>query len=98
MMPDQDVRYADLLTSDQVAALYGVTIPALYLWRQRLGMPYVRIPGYRRDSIRFRLADVLKWGVRNGKQLVNPPADVSRIDPILLEAAKAVRPPSEMDK
>lgn len=58
----------DLLGTRQIAALLGKHPLTIDNWRDR-GCPYVRVLGGERASVRFRLADVVRWAQANGKDL-----------------------------
>lgn len=59
----------DLLDTAQMVKLFGVTELSIHNWRAGKGLPYVRIPGSGRDTIRYRRAAVKEWAEREGRQM-----------------------------
>ena len=57
-----------LLTTSQMCELFDVTSQTITNWRRK-GLPCVRIPGNRKDGIRFRPSEVLRWAKKNGKKI-----------------------------
>lgn len=50
-----------LLTTAQVAKRFAVTPLSVTLWRTKRGLPFVRIVGAGRDTIRFKAKAVEEW-------------------------------------
>ncbi len=59
----------DLSTTNYVCALFRRSALTIMHWRRFEGMPYVRIPGDGRDSIRYREREVRDWSRRTGRRL-----------------------------
>ena len=57
-----------LMTARDVSTLFNRKLVTLELWKKQ-GMPYVRIKGDDRDTIRFVLQDLIKWAQDNRKRL-----------------------------
>lgn len=60
-MSEQCEVLSDLLDEQQVADRLGRSAQSVALWRRHRGLPYVRIPGSGRDTIRYRWPAVLQW-------------------------------------
>jgi hypothetical protein len=68
---EQNVRVlSDLVTYKSIMALFGRSLVTVRMWHKYEGMPYVRIPGDGRDSIRFDIKEVKKWAKKNGKEII----------------------------
>lgn len=50
-----------LMTTGEVARLFNRDKQTVNVWRREKGLPFVRIPGDARDTIRYRRAAVLEW-------------------------------------
>lgn len=46
-------------------------------WRQEQGLPFVKVPGDARDTIRFRIEAVKKWAKAHNKRMFDPNTDGS---------------------
>jgi hypothetical protein len=58
----------DLLTSEDLCRIFRKTPLTIINWRKG-GMPTVIIRGSKRNTIRFRRNDVMKWAQENGKRI-----------------------------
>ena len=72
----------DLLTSRDVAALFDRTELTVLLWRRSHNLPYVRIKGNRRDTIRYRRSDLRAWAEKNDRQMKLEPNERVQLDPV----------------
>jgi len=54
-------RLASLMTTRDVADMFGVTSMTVHLWRMNRGLPVIVIPGDTRPAIRYDRADVVSW-------------------------------------
>lgn len=61
-------RIKGLLTTEQVAKVFGKTVLTVLTWRKEEGLPYVVIPGEDRHTIRFRVKRVRAWADKQGRQ------------------------------
>ena len=59
-------------TITDVAKLFRKTVLTIQNWRNFEGMPFVRIPGFGRDSIRFDPRKVARWAAKKGKEIFPP--------------------------
>jgi hypothetical protein len=66
--PETVEELKGLMTTAQVADLFGKSPLTITLWRKEKGLPYVRIPGDGRDTIRFHEGRVKKWAKKNQVQ------------------------------
>ncbi len=57
-----------LITTADVARLFDRTPQSVKLWVKLHGLPHIRIPGERRDTIRYELPAILGWAKRNGRK------------------------------
>ena len=62
----------NLLTLSEVATLFKRTTVTIYLWREKLGFPFVRFPSKSRDIILYRKSDIKKWAKKHGKEISEP--------------------------
>ncbi len=64
-------QLAGLWTQNDIAARTGKTAMAVYLWTQRVKdpLPYIPIPGFKKDSVRFVPEEVRRWCKRNDMEL-----------------------------
>lgn len=60
-----------LVTQADMVTLFNCATLTITHWRDRYGMPYIRIPGNGKDTIRFRLKRVLRWA-RETQRAYNP--------------------------
>lgn len=61
-----------LVDTEYLAKLFARSEQTIMLWRQHDGLPYVRIPGSGRDTIRYDKAEVLEWARKKGKRVHLP--------------------------
>lgn len=59
-----------LLTGPEIQILFGVTRQTVWNWRKQRGFPYKIIRGLRRDDVRYRWKDVVKWAEENQEPMV----------------------------
>jgi hypothetical protein len=64
-----EVQINELVTTGYLTQLFRRSTLTITHWRTRDGMPYIRIKGYKRDTIRYQLASVLEWARRRGKRV-----------------------------
>ena len=57
-----------LVTTQYLCKLFQRSPLTIFMWRSREGLPYVRVPGAARDTIRYRLEAVLEWARGKGKR------------------------------
>lgn len=71
-------RLVGVYTTQDVAALFGVTPMTVNLWRARGGLDAIVLPGSRiapprgaagRPAVRFARRDVLSWAQRTGRRI-----------------------------
>jgi hypothetical protein len=55
----------ELVDTSYLCALFRRSDLTIALWRKRKGLPVVRIPGHRRDTIRFDKSEVMDWAITN---------------------------------
>ena len=70
-VPDQPERVEilnDMLTTADLMSAFDRSEITISIWRARKGLPYVRIKGTSRDTIRYRKAEVLAWANENDKE------------------------------
>lgn len=73
MTPKEKVL-RNMLTAGEVAAMFNRTTQSVALWRKLHGLPYVRIRGDARDTIRYRRGAVLRWAKLHGREPVKTQA------------------------
>mgnify|MGYP003815892779 CR=1 FL=1 len=56
-----------IISRKEVMALFGKSELTIMKWQQNKGLPYIRIPGDKRDTIKFDKEAVVAWGKANGK-------------------------------
>lgn len=68
--PQNETLLEGYITIRKVADLLGKTELTIHTWTQPPNdLPYVRIPGDRRDTIRFKYDDVISWAQRTGRRV-----------------------------
>lgn len=74
-VPEVVEHLSGLVTSAFLEKMFNRKGLTIMIWRQREGLPYVRITGDGRDTIRFRYEAVLAWATVTGKAVVahDPP-------------------------
>ena len=62
-----------LITTQDMATIFGVVPMSIFRWRQTAGLDeaVVTIPGTSQNAIRFDLVKVLKWASKNNKEMPN---------------------------
>jgi phage terminase Nu1 subunit (DNA packaging protein) len=63
------VDLSSLLNTAEVAKLFNRSQLTIQLWRKHKQLPYIRIRGARRDTIRYDLNAVRKWAVDTGNTM-----------------------------
>lgn len=58
-----------LLTTIDVAQLFGVTIQTVHQWRRDKDLPSICIPGSVRVATRYSRAEVARWAQRTGRRM-----------------------------
>lgn len=69
--PTSKERYRildNLLTEEDLSRLFRRSKLTIMLWRKD-GLPYVRIKGSHRDTIRFERTEVMVWARKNNKRI-----------------------------
>ena len=61
--------FENLLTTSDLCKLFKRGWLTILIWRRDKGLPYVRIPGHKRDTIRFDRKAVLKWAQQTGRRI-----------------------------
>ena len=51
----------EYVTMQTVCAMFNRSAESIILWRKHKGLPYIRIPGDGRDTIRFDRLAITKW-------------------------------------
>lgn len=69
MAQNETVLDRELLTTADLCRLFKRAPLTIRHWREKKDLPYVRIPGHARDTIRFVRKDVLAWAKRLGKEV-----------------------------
>lgn len=59
----------DIVTTGYLCKLFKRGTLTLQNWRNDLGLPYIRIPGDGRDTIRYDLDAVIDWAQKNHKRI-----------------------------
>ncbi len=59
----------NLLTTNDLCNLFRRSLMTILIWRKNKGLPYIRIPGSKRDTIRFDQEAVLEWAQRTGRRI-----------------------------
>ena len=59
----------NLVSQRQLVDLFGKTTLTITTWRQKFGLPYVRVKGETNDSIRYRLEQVIAWARENKRHM-----------------------------
>ncbi len=62
------VEVIELLTTEDLVRRFGRSKITVNNYRKVRGLPYVRLPGRARDSIRYRTGRVVKWARKHGKK------------------------------
>ncbi len=60
----------NLITTAKLVEVLQVSRVTLLRWRKVHIMPVVKITGYKRDGIRFRITAIRKWALKKGKNMV----------------------------
>lgn len=64
------LRYLNSLwTKQDLMKVFNRGHLTIQYWYQREGMPVVRIPGVKRDSVRFDRDEILAWAKKRQKQI-----------------------------
>lgn len=61
-----------MVTTTFLCRMFSRTALTILHWRTHEGLPFVRIKGDGRDTIRFELKRVRAWADRNGKEYTIP--------------------------
>lgn len=75
MLPENVTVYTNLATISTLCTLFRRSELTVLSWRRHKGLPYVRIPGDSRDSVRYDLDAVKEWAVQSGKEIF--PEDIT---------------------
>ena len=59
--PDEEQRNGVVLTSEQVAKMFDVTLMSIYNWRMNRNLPYYHLPGGAKPPVRYDEGLVLHW-------------------------------------
>jgi hypothetical protein len=65
-----------LMTHSDLCRLFKRSELTVMLWRQNHGLPYIRVPGENRDTIRYDREQVIAWARSKGKRLHLDPSKV----------------------
>jgi len=69
---DQDQQLIDLsrmLNTEQVAVMFNRSQLTIQLWRKNKSLPYIRITGAKRDTIRYDEKALREWAQTTGHTL-----------------------------
>jgi hypothetical protein len=74
-MPENVTVIEDLVDTNYVMQLFRRSELTIAYWRKNDGLPYVRIKGNARDTIRFDRKAVLRWAKKNHRRMYPVSAD-----------------------
>jgi len=63
------VKLQSLLNTRDLAKMFDRSSLTIHLWKKKFGLPYIRIPGAGRDTIRYDKKAVKAWAKENDKEI-----------------------------
>lgn len=57
------------VTTADLCRMFSRAPLTILKWRQNKGLPYVRIPGDGKDTVRYKLVDVLDWAKKTKRRI-----------------------------
>lgn len=59
--PDEKEKNGVILTTKQVASMFGVTVMSIYNWRMNRNLPFHYLPGGSKPPVRYDEGLVIHW-------------------------------------